>query len=109
MRGSAGKGRVLFFLSVSCIDHDCANCIRYSENLVGRKCVARSKPWDTIGGGVFCNMVTHSFEEAQDVLDSLLELLHIESGAVVAVLHFVGVEGVGQKLGLLHKNMLDHT
>ncbi len=53
-------------------------------------------------------MVTHFFEEAQDVLDSLPKLLHIESGAVVAVLNFVGVEGVGQKLGLLRKNMLDH-
>jgi hypothetical protein len=53
-------------------------------------------------------MVTHFFEEAQDVLDSLLELFHIESGAIVAVLKFVGVEGVGQKLGLLRKYMLDH-
>ncbi len=104
-----GGGRDLFFLSISCIDRDCGDCIVYSANLVGRKCVARIKPRDTIGGGVFHNMVTHFFEEARDVLDSLLELLLIESGAVVAVLNLVGVEGAGQKLGLLRENMLDHV
>ncbi len=103
-----GGGRDLFFPSISCIDCDCGDCIVYSANLVGRKCVARIKPRDTIGGGVFHNMVTHFFEEARDVLDSLLELLLIESGAVVAVLNLVGVEGAGQKLGLLRENMLDH-
>jgi hypothetical protein len=83
--GSARGGRVLFFLSISCIDRNCGDCIVYSANLVRWKRVARSKPWDTIGGGVFCNMVTHFFEEARDVLDSLLKLLHIESGAIVAI------------------------
>jgi hypothetical protein len=100
MSRSAGGGRVLFFLGISCVDHNCGSCIDYSANLIGRKCVARSKPRDNIGGGVFRNMVTHFFEEVRDVLDSLLELLYIESGAVVAVLHFVGVEGVGQKTWL---------